>query len=435
MEITGFNFLYLFEMVLPAIGLCLPLKKRNRGMEKALAAVFMGMFLLTVMAGSYIKQFGLEKIEVALFTQGIGMTLVWFFMVWAVLVSAIYLYTESSIYEAIYIFALSYGIEHIFYCIRVLTEYASGGVIGNKHPVIYLPCLAGSFLLAYFWFARGTVYDGKYPIGAIAATTTSVVLITIVCGLSIVMDYFGYAQLHSIYAILCCIFILTNQRGQMKREIERIEFSQKEQLWEKTKLRYEMSKESIAVVNQHYHDIKHQLMLLSTMSDEDKRKAKLQDMESRIASYDAVVRTGNDYLDTVLTEKKLTCQSSHIAMSCIADGSQLSFMDELDLYTLFGNALDNAIEANRKITDEKARWISVQIQNKKGILLVEIVNPYEGELIYNGEQLPVTTKQDTGNHGFGTKSIRQIIERYGGQMVIKTEQGKYLLRMIFAGDR
>ena len=219
----------------------------------------------------------------------------------------------------------------------------------------------------------------------------------------------------------------------MKREIERIEFSQKEQLWEKTKLRYEMSKESMAVVNQHYHDMKHQLMLLSTMSDEDKRKAKLLDMESRIASYDAVVRTGNDYLDTVLTEKKLICQSNHISMSCIADGKQLSFMDELDLYTLFGNAIDNAIEANKNIPDENNRWISVQIQNKKGILLVEIVNPYEGSLTFGSDKLPLTTKPNTINHGFGTKSIRQIIEHYDGQMIIKAEQQKYLLRIVFSG--
>lgn len=59
----------------------------------------------------------------------------------------------------------------------------------------------------------------------------------------------------------------------------------------------------MAVVNQHYHDMKHQLMALSTMSDEDKRKAKLLDMESRIAAYEAVVKTGNEILDTVLTEK------------------------------------------------------------------------------------------------------------------------------------
>ena len=363
MEVTSFNFLYMLEMLLPAIGLCIPLKKRKHGMGKAMAIIIVGTCLLGVLPIFYIKYYGTEMQQGILWVESVILMFVWFVLIWAILIFSIYFCTESSIYEAMYIFALSYGVEHIFYCIRVLVEHFTGGIIGNKHPLVYIPCLAGSFLLAYFWFAKGTVYEGKYPIGAISATTTSVVLMGIVWGLSIVMDYLGYAHIHSIYAILCCLFILTNQREQMKRETERIEFSQKEQLWEKTKLRYEMSKESIAVVNQHYHDMKHQLMILSTMSDEDKRKAKLQDMESKIAAYDAVVRTGNEYLDTVLTEKKLTCQSNQISMSCIADGSQLAFMDELDLYTLFGNALDNAIEANRKISNVHERWISVQIQN------------------------------------------------------------------------
>ena len=391
MEVTSFNFLYMLEMLLPAIGLCIPLKKRKHGMGKAMAIIIVGTCLLGVLPIFYIKYYGTEMQQGILWVESVILMFVWFVLIWAILIFSIYFCTESSIYEAMYIFALSYGVEHIFYCIRVLVEHFTGGIIGNKHPLVYIPCLAGSFLLAYFWFAKGTVYEGKYPIGAISATTTSVVLMGIVWGLSIVMDYLGYAHIHSIYAILCCLFILTNQREQMKRETERIEFSQKEQLWEKTKLRYEMSKESIAVVNQHYHDMKHQLMILSTMSDEDKRKAKLQDMESKIAAYDAVVRTGNEYLDTVLTEKKLTCQSNQISMSCIADGSQLAFMDELDLYTLFGNALDNAIEANRKISNVHERWISVQIQNKKGILLVEIVNPYEGSLVYDSNHMQEVT--------------------------------------------
>lgn len=431
MEVTSFNFLYMLEMLLPALGFCIPLKKKNYGACKAIAVILAGIFLLGLMPLLAIKYYGMELEKTILPAYGNFLMMGWFFLTWAILIFSIYFYTESTIYEAMYIFALSYGVEHIFYCVRILTEYVTGGIIHNKHPVIYLPCLIGSFALAYFWFAKGTVHEGKYPIGAISATTTSVVLMAIVWGLSLIMDYFGYAHLHSIYAILCCFFILTNQREQMKRETERIAFLQKEQLWEKTKLRYEMSKESIAVVNQHYHDMKHQIMILSTMSDEDKRKARLCDMESRIAAYDAVVRTGNEILDTVLTEKKLICQSNRIAMSCIADGKQLAFMDELDLYTLFGNALDNAIEANKKISDEKKRWISVQIQNKKGILLVEIVNPYEGNLTYDNNHLPRTSKQDVQNHGFGTKSIKNMIEYYGGQMIIKTEQNKYLLRMIF----
>ena len=117
-------------------------------------------------------------------------------------------------------------------------------------------------------------------------------------------------------------------------------------------------------------------------------------------------------------------------MSCMADGEQLKFMDEIDLYTLLGNALDNAIEANEKIADVAKRWISIQIQNKKGIILVEIVNPFVGSIkLKNG--LPITSKGDKLSHGYGTQSIRSIVEKYNGQMTIKTENDKYLLRIIF----
>ena len=79
-------------------------------------------------------------------------------------------------------------------------------------------------------------------------------------------------------AFITCVVCLfgTNQREQMKKgdRAHRI-FKQKEQLWEDKAALARCQRESIAVVNQHYHDMKHQLMILSTMSDEDKRKAKL----------------------------------------------------------------------------------------------------------------------------------------------------------------
>lgn len=118
-------------------------------------------------------------------------------------------------------------------------------------------------------------------------------------------------------------------------------------------------------------------------------------------------------------------------MSCMADGEQLKFMDEIDLYTLLGNALDNAIEANEKILDRAKRWISVQIQNKKGIVLVEIINPYTGTIkMQHG--LPITSKSDKLSHGYGTQSIKAIVEKYDGNLTIKTENDKYLLRIIFS---
>lgn len=425
--------LYFWEMLLPALGLCLPLNRREKSLWKAVTCMITSVVLLTV-----IMKLAQTKYEGTLISMGENimfsmMMLGWFLVIWSLVIGCIYFFVQCSLREAMYIFALSYGVEHIFYCIRLLTEWLTGGRIGNTDPLIYLPCMVGSFLLAYFWFAKGAAYQGTYLLEGISASTSSIVLIAVVWGLSIVAGELNYAHIHSIYAIPCCIFMLSSQREQLRREIERTEFTKKEQLWQKTKLRYEMSKESMAVVNQHYHDMKHQLMALSTMSDEDKRKAKLLDMESRIAAYEAVVKTGNEILDTVLTEKKLTCQINHIAFSCIADGAQLSFMDELDIYTLFGNALDNAIEANRKIENAKNRWISVQIQRKKGIILIELINPYQGTVAFDESRMPVTSKADRESHGFGTKSIRSIIEKYDGQMIIKTEEQKYLIRMIFQG--
>jgi AraC-like DNA-binding protein len=159
MEVTSFNFLYMLEMLLPAIGLCIPLKKRKHGMGKAMAIIIVGTCLLGVLPIFYIKYYGTEMQQGILWVESVILMFVWFVLIWAILIFSIYFCTESSIYEAMYIFALSYGVEHIFYCIRVLVEHFTGGIIGNKHPLVYIPCLAGSFLLAYFWFAKGTVVE------------------------------------------------------------------------------------------------------------------------------------------------------------------------------------------------------------------------------------------------------------------------------------
>ena len=128
--------------------------------------------------------------------------------------------------------------------------------------------------------------------------------------------------------------------------------------------------------------------------------------------YDSILKTGNEILDTVLTEKSLLCNQNGVKLSCIADGGLLSFMDAVDLYTLFGNALDNAIEAVLPLPEEE-RMIDLQVRQKAGQILIHITNRFAGSLEV-GEDLPKTSKEDTGHHGFGPKSIRAVVEQYGG---------------------
>ncbi len=428
---NSFNIGYLIEMLLPVLGICSGLNKKKYPILKGTACLCLGL-LLDVLMTVVLKLLGYEGSDYMDVTSSTYIFLLfWFMAIWGAVIVGIYFATDVSFHEAVYLFAISYGIEHIFYCVRQLFDHYSGGRISEDQPILYTFCLLGSFAMAYFWFARPTLVDGKYLIETLSATSATVVILLVVWFLSIVSSMNDIGYIHAIYAILACVFILINQRAQLINEKERRAFRIKEQLWKDTQVRYQFSKDAMAVVNQHYHDMKHQINALANMESDEKRRGILSEMENDIAIYDAVVRTGNDLLDTVLTEKKLICHSKEISMSCMADGEQLKFMDEIDLYTLLGNALDNAIEANEKILDRAKRWISVQIQNKKGIVLVEIINPYTGTIkMQHG--LPITSKSDKLSHGYGTQSIKAIVEKYDGNLTIKTENDKYLLRIIFA---
>lgn len=113
---------------------------------------------------------------------------------------------------------------------------------------------------------------------------------------------------------------------------------------------YRSAQDSIDLINKKYHDLKHQIAVLRSETSEEKAHY-LDAMEQEIRSYEAQNKTGNEVLDTILTSKSLYCQQHGITLTCVADGAALDFMDTMDLCSLFGNALDNAIESIEKLPD------------------------------------------------------------------------------------
>ena len=152
-------------------------------------------------------------------------------------------------------------------------------------------------------------------------------------------------------------------------------------------------------------------------------------MEREIQSYEAQNKTGNKAFDTILTAKSLRCQSLGISMTCVADGHELAFIKPTDLSVLFGNALDNAIEGAEKIADEEKRLIHVSVARQKSFVRIRVENCYEGEIRFAGG-LPATRK-DARYHGYGMKSIQSIVDKYGGSMTVKAQDGWFELRILF----
>ncbi len=200
-------------------------------------------------------------------------------------------------------------------------------------------------------------------------------------------------------------------------------------MWSLHKSQYEMSRQSIEIINRKCHDLKHQVAALKHIHDPGRREEVIDSLQSAVMIYDAALETGNEILDTALTEKSLICTRRDIALSCIADGRRLAFMDPVDLYTLVGNALDNAIEAVLPLPPEQ-RLIRLRVQEKAGLVFLRVENPYAGTLEVR-DGLPLTSKEDKQNHGFGMKSIRDVAEKYHGFLDVETEGGLFVLCLSF----
>lgn len=200
-------------------------------------------------------------------------------------------------------------------------------------------------------------------------------------------------------------------------------------LMKQKETQYELTRENIDLINRKCHDLKHQIRALRDVGDNESKEAYLKELERSVEIYGAIVKTGNDVLDTILTEKSLLCQAKKIKINCVADGSRLDFVDALDLYAILGNAVDNAMEAVEKFADARMRIIDIAVFVRDQFLVINISNPYTEELTFkNG--IPLSTKPENGYHGYGLKSIRHSLERYDGTMYISTRNHTYELKML-----
>ena len=112
------------------------------------------------------------------------------------------------------------------------------------------------------------------------------------------------------------------------------------------------------------------------------------------------------------------------------DGKTISFMNSTDVYALFGNLLDNAIESVLKEPDEEKRIISLLVSEKNGGTYIHMEN-YCGEPVTFENGFPVTTKNDKAYHGFGVRSIRYLADKYEGNLLMRMEKERFITDILF----
>lgn len=231
------------------------------------------------------------------------------------------------------------------------------------------------------------------------------------------------------YDFIACLLALGNLQSIFKIDEVRHDAVVIQQMWEQERKQLAISQETVKMLNIKCHDMRHLLRLISAQQDAGTQQ-EIESIRELIDVYDSRVDTGNEVLNLLLAEKGLLCQKEKIRLNCVADGHRLEFMEKPDVYSLLGNALDNAIEAVRMVENPEMRIITLTVVDAFGMTSVCVENFYQGQPIQMQDGLPVTTNADQVHHGYGVKSMQYLVKKYHGEMSINTDNGIFSVKIL-----
>lgn len=174
------------------------------------------------------------------------------------------------------------------------------------------------------------------------------------------------------------------------------------------------------------HDMKNHLLALKKYTQEQDWKGLeeyLNELSRDMLDYNYQIWTGNHMLDMILNQKEKEAEKQKTQMQISTEVfTTLPFSDR-EIISLFGNLLDNALEACEQIK-EGERWIHIKMKKKNQLLYIEIVNAAKNTGIQTDENF-VSKKKDGVLHGYGMKNIRDIVEQYNGMFQCKSQEDRF----------
>lgn len=121
-------------------------------------------------------------------------------------------------------------------------------------------------------------------------------------------------------------------------------------------------------------------------------------------------------LNAILTEKGLWAKKYEINYDAYVEpGVNLGHVTDSDLVTILGNLLDNAIRAAANCEENKNVKVRIFMQNGGSFCVIKIINMFTGKLCRNDEGF-LTTKEESGIHGIGLKSVESTAKKYDGYL-------------------
>ena len=299
-------------------------------------------------------------------------------------------------------------------------------------------------LLAIFYYYN---FFGIYRVRNLPAKYNIALFLLPISSMSILYKLFIYgmeseSKFATEEAIFCLLIMLAinilifklylSLAGEMSEKKYNAIYAQQLELYGKTVWEREMSMSEYRRIR---HDMKQHYSLLLNMLEKQNYSTAEKYLKQLVADntdHSQICRTENPVVDAIVNAKYSFMKT--LGIECAADihiPMQLPF-EMADMSVLLGNVLDNAVEANNDSVAEK--YIKIYMAYDKNILIITVINSYDGTLLRDKTGKILTRKSDQNAHGFGLVSVERIVQKYHGSMVIEETSEEFKIKLLLVDD-
>lgn len=363
-----------------------------------------------------------------------------YLLYFSILILIIWFIFEEKISKVMFFSTIAYLIENVTYqfgnvfYLLFFNEDSQIADYNSPKPIAYMIfyefLLLLSLGLTYLLAIKKLRKEYDFRISPHAIIVIEIVVIFII----IFLNYYGTMNNYMnvvtrVYAFCTDVFIIFFEVSFLNESNLKYENQTINTMLMLQEKQYQRTKANDERINILIHDLKRRIKALNELGNDDDKKRLVNEIQGAFEIHEAFSNTGNKALDLILNEKRYECIKKKILITAVADGKAITFMDNSDIYIMLSNALDNSIESLEK-EEEKNRQLSINISKKNNWAIIQI-NNYCSKKLHFENNLPITTKDDKRYHGYGLKSIQNIVKKYNGLYKVSLEDNVFKLKIVF----
>lgn len=179
------------------------------------------------------------------------------------------------------------------------------------------------------------------------------------------------------------------------------------------------------------HDMGNHIMILENLCQKGEQReaiSYLEELKEQFHGAGSEIKSGNPVTDILLMEERKEAENRGISFRCDFHYPEGASVNAFDVSVILHNALNNAVEGAEGC---KAPFIRLSSYRKKNAYMIEIVNSLKEQVILEKESgLPLTTKDNKAEHGYGLINIRKVAQKYFGNIAIEQKDGMFVLHIM-----